>query len=258
MAELQSSDAAELRELLGVAKGPRVKAYLQSAIDKVTSAAAAAPAAGADGASTPAAPPVAPAAAPAPAKPAAAPVRAAPAAVSSERFTEIATFGWDQGAYDSDTVSVYVTNGMKGVGVGEGAKDRVTCDFTASSFDLRIRDFNGKNYRLFRDNLEKDILPDKSKVSVRANRITVKLRKVKGDYSYDHWQSLTSKKEKTARAAASKDPMGGVMDMMKEMYESGDDQMKKTIGEAMMKSRQKEALGDTDADFGAGAGAGGF
>ena len=133
--------------------------------------------------------------------------------MSSERYTEISTFGWDQGAYDSDTVSVYVTSGMKGVGE---VKDRVTCDFTASSFDLRIQDFNGKNYRLFKDNLEKDILPDKSKVSVRANRITVKLRKVKGDYSYDHWQSLTSKKEKAARAAASKDPMGGVMDMMKE------------------------------------------
>lgn len=29
------------------------------------------------------------------------------------------------------------------------------------------------------------------------------------------------------------------MDMMKQMYDDGDDQMKKTIGEAMLKSRQE-------------------
>ena len=34
------------------------------------------------------------------------------------------------------------------------------------------------------------------------------------------------------------------MDMMKDMYDSGDDNMKKTLGEAMLKSRQKEAMGD--------------
>jgi hypothetical protein len=52
------------------------------------------------------------------------------------------------------------------------------------------------------------------------------------------------------------------MDMMKDMYDGGDDQTKKLIGEAMMKSREgKQArgsgggggLGD-DIDFGAGAG----
>ena len=30
------------------------------------------------------------------------------------------------------------------------------------------------------------------------------------------------------------------MDMMQQLYEDGDDQMKKTIGEAMVKSRQKQ------------------
>lgn len=33
------------------------------------------------------------------------------------------------------------------------------------------------------------------------------------------------------------------MDMMKDMYDSGDDTMKKTLGEAMMKSRQNQELG---------------
>ena len=32
------------------------------------------------------------------------------------------------------------------------------------------------------------------------------------------------------------------MDMMKDMYDSGDDQMKKVIGEAMIKSRNGEKM----------------
>jgi hypothetical protein len=43
---------------------------------------------------------------------------------------------------------------------------------------------------------------------------------VKGEYSYDHWSNLTAKKARTAGETATKskaDPMGGIMDMMKEM-----------------------------------------
>ena len=42
------------------------------------------------------------------------------------------------------------------------------------------------------------------------------------------------------------DPMGGIMDMMKDMYDSGDDNMKKAIGEAMVKSRQNDGKGLDD------------
>lgn len=34
-----------------------------------------------------------------------------------------------------------------------------------------------------------------------------------------------------------KDPSAGIMDMMRDMYEDGDDQMKRTIAEAFSKSR---------------------
>ena len=33
---------------------------------------------------------------------------------------------------------------------------------------------------------------------------------------------------------------GGIMDMMKDMYEDGDENMRKIIGEAMMKSQRGE------------------
>ena len=39
-----------------------------------------------------------------------------------------------------------------------------------------------------------------------------------GAYSYESWQSLTSKKDKVAKEKAKADPSGGIMDMMKDMY----------------------------------------
>ena len=39
-------------------------------------------------------------------------------------------------------------------------------------------DLEGKNYRLVKDNLEKDIDPAKSRIIVKANKVVVKLQKV--------------------------------------------------------------------------------
>ena len=36
------------------------------------------------------------------------------------------------------------------------------------------------------------------------------------------------------------------MDMMKDLYDNGDDNMKKALGEAMLKSRQTQAAGRSD------------
>ena len=62
---------------------------------------------------------------------------------------------------------------------------RAACDFTGCSFDLKIKDFNGKNYRLFKNNLDKEIVPGESKVIVKKNRITIKMCKAKGKYKQE-------------------------------------------------------------------------
>jgi len=112
----------------------------------------------------------------------------------------------------------------------------VTCDFTPSSFDLKIRGVGGRSYRLYKTNLSHDIEAEKSKVVVKHGRLIVKLAKHKSEYGmYDNWSELVAKRTKPSKGA---DPAGGIMDMMKDMYNSGDDQMRKVIGEAMMKSMQ--------------------
>jgi calcyclin binding protein len=187
----------------------------------------------------PAAAPVAQSAPIFPKAPEAIPATNVSSAISSLKkgptYLPIENFAWDQGEYNSPTVTVYVE--LDGVGA---VKDSVQCDFTASSFDLKIYDLNNANYRLIKDNLDKDIIPEKSKFIVKRDKVILKLAKVKGEYSYDHWTALTSKKSKEAKEAKKKDPMGGIMDMMKDMYEDGDENMKKIIGEAMMKAQRGE------------------
>merc|ERR1711907_240942 len=158
-------------------------------------------------------------------------------------YETIERFAWDQGEYNSQWVCVYLTSGFDGLGK---YKECVSCDFTASSFDLKILDFEGRNCRMFKDNLDKDIVPEESKFIVKKNGVTIKLKKKKGEFSYDHWTDLTSKKSKEQKKANEDNPMGGIMDMMKEMYDSGDEQMKKTIGEAMPKQQQGGGGGPPD------------
>ena len=71
--------------------------------------------------------------------------------------------------------------------------------------------------------------------------------KKKGQFGYDSWQQLISKKDKKSKAAAEADPASSINDLMKQMYEDGDDNMRKAIGEAMLASRQKTRPGQSSA-----------
>lgn len=61
-------------------------------------------------------------------------VRSAPAFVGVQKqYVPIESFSWDQGDYNSPTVTIYVD--IDGVG---SVKDAVTCDFGVASFDLKV------------------------------------------------------------------------------------------------------------------------
>merc|ERR1712159_880847 len=153
--------------------------------------------------------------------------------------------GWEQGEYNSPWVNVLIS--LEGVGA---AKERCHCDFGIDSFDLRVTDVQGTNYRLVVEALDKDILPEESRLIVKKNRITLKLKKVKGEYSYDHWTDLKKKGGKAAKdKSRNKDPSAGIMDMMKDLYDNGDDNMRKIIGESMMKSRNGEKQDPSDIEL---------
>jgi calcyclin binding protein len=159
---------------------------------------------------------------------------------TSVKYAPIDRFAFDAGGYNAPFVTLYIE--MEGIGSGV-PKDQISCQFTKTSFDLVIHDFQGKSYRLYKDCLEKDIVPEQSKYLVKADKIVIKLAKTKSEYggSYEYWTKLTDPKKNTKTAANKKeDPSASIMDMMKQMYDEGDDNMKKMIGETMMKQRNGE------------------
>ena len=56
------------------------------------------------------------------------------------------------------------------VSVEGAAKEKVSCDFSTHSFDLKVLDCAGENYRLRKDNLDKAIVPAESKARRRLRR----------------------------------------------------------------------------------------
>nr|CAD7605283.1 unnamed protein product [Timema genevievae] len=63
------------------------------------------------------------------------------------------------------------------------------------------------------------------------------------------WTHMTCSEKKALDSklpkmdGAGEDPSGGLMDMMKHMYETGDDEMKRTIAKAWTESREKQLAG---------------
>lgn len=172
---------------------------------------------------------------------------AAPPVVSSSlKYVPIDRFAFDAGGYNAPFVTLYIDLPL----VGTIPRQNISCDFTSDSFDLIVKDLWGKSYRLCKDSLEKDIDPTKSKIVVKANKVVVKLAKVQqSDYGgYDYWSKLTDPKKKDKGKAAA-DPSSSIMDMMKQMYDEGDDNIKKVIGETMMKQRTGELGKDRENDF---------
>lgn len=161
---------------------------------------------------------------------------------TATKFKPITKFAWDQDGYNGKNVFIYVT--LPGVGTLE--ESNITCDFKENSFDLQVMNLKDINYRLIKHPLNKNIVPEECKFKIKKDRVVITLRKVKGEYGHDHWTDLVEKNLTSAALNKNKDsnkadPSAGLMDMMKQMYDEGDDQMKKTIGEAMLKSRQEKA-----------------
>ncbi|GLD94374.1 hypothetical protein PINS_up002985 [Pythium insidiosum] len=153
-------------------------------------------------------------------------------------YTEISRFGWEDEGYGKDKVMVHIMSGIDGV--GDLPKENVTCQFTKDSFDLKILGLGGKNYRLVKHHLDKEIDASKSSVRVKKNRVAITLWK---QDKHNSWMNLTAKNPNKPRGANASDPAAGIMDMMKEMYDEGDDEMKRTIAKAWSESREKQAAG---------------
>ena len=75
------------------------------------------------------------------------------------------------------------------------------------------------------------IVPSTSKLLVRKGRVTLKLSKLHPE----DWLQLQPENKPIRPNPKSDDPSAGLMDLMRDMYQSGDDNMKKVIAEAFVR-----------------------
>ena len=74
--------------------------------------------------------------------------------------------------------------------IGSHSKDDIQVDFESNSLDLKIRNYNGKNYRLRLDPLHKDIDVAECKMQIKSNSITISLKK---HDTLKHWTDIVAK-----------------------------------------------------------------
>jgi len=219
VAELQS-DIQELKSLIAQATRPNNKALFSTQLSKLEAEVTKL---------------TAPKPAPAPAM--------TPATTTSAPLTgytkKINTYGWDQ---SDKFVKIYITSLPD---INKVTAENVACNFTEKSFDLIIKNLNNVNYNLVVKNLLHLIDPKESTVKVKSDMITVMMRKKEAN----KWDCVTGiemllKEKPKPKIGENTDPQESLMSLMKQMYDEGDDEMKRTIGKAFSESRDKQMKGE--------------
>ena len=85
--------------------------------------------------------------------------------------------------------------------------------------------------------LNKEIDESKSKITIKTNSVTLTLVKI----AQEHWEDLKSRPSpfKKPTPEKSEDPQASLLNMMKEMYDSGDDDMKRMIAQSWSKAHEE-------------------
>lgn len=152
---------------------------------------------------------------------------------------KITDYAWDQ---SEKFVKFYITL----PGVHTLPSDNIKTVFGARKIELLVSALASKNHSLVITNLMKDILPDSSYHKVKTDMVVVFLRKS----SPQDWSHVTEAEKKAKEPKVPKpevdssDPSSSLMTMMKQMYDEGDDDMKRTIAKAWTEARDKQATGD--------------
>ncbi|XP_050235331.1 uncharacterized protein LOC126683467 [Mercurialis annua] len=205
MADELALDLAELKQLQTIAKRPKVQSLISSEILNLEKMAVSVPAATPNPTPTPIATVKVP-------------------STPALNYVALGTFSYDQ---DNDKVKIYVS--LEGV-----EQEKIETEFKPMSFDVKFHDVHGKNYRCAIPKLNKEIVPEKCKVLVKPTRVIITLFKA----SKGNWLDLHFKEDKlNPKMDKERDPMAGIMDLMKNMYEEGDDDMKRTIAKAWTDAR---------------------
>lgn len=71
-------------------------------------------------------------------------------------------------------------------GIGNILSEQISVKFDKFSVELIIKDWKNKSYKFLASNLNKEIIPEESKINMKANSITITLKKKEKE----EWGSL--------------------------------------------------------------------
>ena len=156
-------------------------------------------------------------------------------------FTTVSKYAFDTS--NNKFIKLYLTNGFDGIKSFNSSN--IKSKFTKNSFDVCILGWKDRNYRFSCFNLSKEINPKDSYVKQTNSGLIVYLAKAN---TSDFWDSLEKKKglfgnkdeEGMPALDKNKDPNQSLMEMMRDMYQNGDPEMKRMIAEAWTKSRDEQ------------------
>ncbi|KAL3277028.1 hypothetical protein HHI36_012390 [Cryptolaemus montrouzieri] len=150
--------------------------------------------------------------------------------------TKINNYGWDQ---SSKFVKFFVTL----AGVHTIPLENVVCKFNNKSLELEVKDLDNKDYNFVINKLLYAINPESSNWRVKTDMVIINAAKV-DPTNWSHVTEIEKKasdaKQKPFDVDKSGPPEDGLMTLMKNMYEQGDDELKRTIAKAWTESQNKK------------------
>ncbi|KAJ1520954.1 hypothetical protein ONE63_004031 [Megalurothrips usitatus] len=152
---------------------------------------------------------------------------------------KIMNYAWDQ---SDKFVKIFVT--LKNV--HSIPSDNISCEFKERSMALRVNGLEGRNHHLSILNLLEKINVEKSYWKVKNDNVIVYLVKSNSGQKWSHLtggeKQVTDKKP--PKYEPSDDPSSSIMGLLKQMYDDGDDEMKRTIAKAWASNQDKKTSVD--------------
>ncbi|XP_050297237.1 calcyclin-binding protein isoform X2 [Anthonomus grandis grandis] len=148
---------------------------------------------------------------------------------------KITNYAWDQ---SQKFLKFYITLPK----VNTVPAENITCDFQEKSLELKVKNLENKDYVFRVTQLLNSIEPKNSTFKVKNDLILINAAKKEDT----HWTHVTEWEKKAQdRKLPSfdnddkSDPTSSLMNIMKNMYATGDDEMKRTIAKAWTESQSK-------------------
>merc|ERR1711872_880045 len=156
---------------------------------------------------------------------------------------QLKDYSWDQ---SDKFVKLYLT-GL--AGLGGCSNDNILVNYTSESVSIRIGPLSDQASKIYAFSIKKTchkINTEKSYHKVKSDYLLVYLAKHNqgSDWSHiTHAEKVAADSKKKAdepKFDDKADPSAGLMNMMKKMYEDGDDEMKRTIAKAWTEGQEKK------------------